>query len=98
MLTPSGPKCLEYNARFGDPETQTLLPLLKSDLAEIMMGCVEGKLDEVEVTMENGACAVVVLAAGGYLGEYAQGDEIQMLHRNNFSGKSFRHYSAYTTF
>ncbi len=81
MLTPSGPKVLEYNVRFGDPETQTLLPLLSpgTDLAEILMACVEGRLDEVELsTDDNKSCAVVVIASKGYPGEYITGKEIQI--------------------
>lgn len=68
MLTKSGPKALEYNARFGDPETQTLLPLLKSDLAEIMTACIEGRLHEMHVEMYDRFCAVVVISAKGYPG------------------------------
>jgi len=76
MLTKSGPMVLEYNARFGDPETQTLLPLLKSDLAEIMMACVEKRLHEVELIMDNKFCAVVIISSRGYPGEYSKGDKI----------------------
>jgi phosphoribosylamine-glycine ligase len=77
---------LEYNARFGDPETQTLLPLLKTDLAEIMKACVEGRLQDIEVEMHNKSCAVVVIAAGGYPGKYPQGDEIKMYDRHRQIG------------
>ncbi|CZT42236.1 uncharacterized protein RSE6_02093 [Rhynchosporium secalis] len=78
MLTKSGPKTLEYNARFGDPETQTLLPLLETDLATIMKACIERRLSEVEITMSDRSSAVVVVSSGGYPGKYQQGDEIQM--------------------
>jgi phosphoribosylamine--glycine ligase/phosphoribosylformylglycinamidine cyclo-ligase len=78
MLTNSGPKALEYNARFGDPETQTLLPLLKSDLAEIMMACVEKRLHEVELVMDSKSCAVVIISSEGYPGKYFAGDRITM--------------------
>jgi phosphoribosylamine--glycine ligase/phosphoribosylformylglycinamidine cyclo-ligase len=68
MITKSGPKVLEYNARFWDPETQTLLPLLseKTDLAEIMMACVEHRLEEVSIHVEPKSCVTVVVASGGY--------------------------------
>ncbi|KND91476.1 Bifunctional purine biosynthetic protein ADE1 [Tolypocladium ophioglossoides CBS 100239] len=75
MITSSGPKVLEYNVRFGDPETQTVLPLLSSDtdLAEIMLACVEGYLDNCHLMVENKFSATVVLAAGGYPGAYTKG-------------------------
>ncbi|PON25994.1 hypothetical protein TGAM01_v204938 [Trichoderma gamsii] len=75
MITPAGPKVLEYNVRFGDPETQTVLPLLSADtdLAEIMLACTGGYLDNVHITIENKFSATVVLAAGGYPGSYAKG-------------------------
>ncbi len=66
MLTPAGPKVLEYNCRFGDPETQALLPLLESDLVEIAAACAQGNLDMLEVQWKRGACACVVLASDGY--------------------------------
>ncbi|KUJ16250.1 phosphoribosylamine-glycine ligase [Mollisia scopiformis] len=78
MLTKSGPKTLEYNARFGDPETQTLLPLLKSDLAEIMSACVEGRLHDTDIVMNNESCAVVIVSSEGYPGPYPKGDHIEM--------------------
>jgi len=78
MPTPSGPKALEYNARFGDPETQTLLPLLHSDLAEVMLACLEGRLHSFDVVMRPFSCATVVLSADGYPGEYRIGQEIKI--------------------
>ncbi len=66
MLTPDGPRVLEFNCRFGDPETQALLPLLKSDLLEIALACVEGNLDKVAVEWQAGSAACVVVAAKGY--------------------------------
>ncbi|CZS88655.1 related to bifunctional purine biosynthetic protein [Rhynchosporium agropyri] len=72
MLTKSGPKTLEYNARFGDPETQTLLPLLESDLATIMKACIERRLSEVEITMSDRSSAVVVVSSGGYPGKISK--------------------------
>jgi phosphoribosylamine--glycine ligase/phosphoribosylformylglycinamidine cyclo-ligase len=76
MLTPNGPRVLEYNARFGDPETQAILPLLESDLVDIFEGCVNGTLDQVAVTWKPAACACVVLAAGGYPHSYQSGQVI----------------------
>lgn len=75
MITKNGPKTLEYNVRFGDPETQTLLPLLShdTDLAEIMVACTEGWLDSVSIAVDNKFSATVVVAAGGYPGEYLKG-------------------------
>ncbi|TPX10804.1 uncharacterized protein E0L32_008193 [Thyridium curvatum] len=75
MITPNGPKVLEYNVRFGDPETQTVLPLLSADtdLAEIMLACATGCLDKVKITVEPKFSATVVVAAGGYPGSYAKG-------------------------
>ncbi|GAP12950.1 phosphoribosylamine--glycine ligase [Longilinea arvoryzae] len=66
MLTAEGPKVLEFNARFGDPETQVILPLLESDLLEVLEACALGKLNETEVRWKSGAAACVVLAAPGY--------------------------------
>lgn len=76
MITADGPKVVEFNARFGDPETQVVLPLLDSDLAQIMLACVEGKLHEVSVQWHDKAAVCVVMAAGGYPGTYAKGDLI----------------------
>ena len=77
MLTPHGPRLLEFNCRFGDPEAQVLLPLLESDLLEILLACVEGRLEEVEVRWKQAAAACVVLAAPGYPGSYLTGEEIE---------------------
>jgi phosphoribosylamine--glycine ligase / phosphoribosylformylglycinamidine cyclo-ligase len=73
MLTPDGPKTLEFNCRFGDPETQVILPLLDGDLAEIMLACSEGRLTTEMVRVYPGACATVVMAAPGYPGSYRKG-------------------------
>jgi phosphoribosylamine---glycine ligase len=64
---------LEFNCRFGDPETQVLLPLLQSDLVEVLLACVDGKLHQLDVKWYDGACATVVLASAGYPGAYAKG-------------------------
>jgi phosphoribosylamine--glycine ligase/phosphoribosylformylglycinamidine cyclo-ligase len=81
ILTDSGVQVLEYNCRFGDPETQVILPLLESDLLEIMLACVEGKLAQVapSVRWSGGAALCVVLASGGYPGTYKKGIEISGL-------------------
>lgn len=76
MLTPKGMKVIEYNARFGDPETQVVLPRLKSDLMEIFEACVDGTLDKVNVEWEDNGTACVVLASGGYPESYTKGYEI----------------------
>ena len=76
MLTKDGPKVIEYNCRFGDPETQVVLPLLKSDLLEIMMATTNGTLENVEVEFDTGAAACVILASGGYPESYESGFEI----------------------
>ncbi|KAF7560331.1 hypothetical protein G7046_g3828 [Stylonectria norvegica] len=78
MITKDGPKVLEYNVRFGDPETQTVLPLLSADtdLAEIMLACANGYLDNCKLTVENKYSATVVLASGGYPGPYSKNKPI----------------------
>ena len=73
MLTAVGPKVLEFNCRFGDPETQALLPLLDGDLAEILLACAAGRLTPEMVRVHSGACATVVMAAPGYPGTYPKG-------------------------
>lgn len=80
MITSNGPKALEYNVRFGDPETQTLLPLMSkdTDLAEIMIACTEGYLSAVSVKVDDKASATVVVAAGGYPGSYAKGTPMSL--------------------
>ncbi|MBR1442079.1 MAG: phosphoribosylamine--glycine ligase, partial [Firmicutes bacterium] len=76
MLTENGPKTIEYNCRFGDPETQVVLPRLKTDLVDIFEACVDGTLDKVNVEWEDNAAACVILASGGYPQSYAKGYEI----------------------
>ncbi len=73
MLTAQGPKVLEFNCRFGDPETQVILPLLQSDLAELFLACIAGRLEEIEPVWGDGAAATVVLASGGYPDAYTKG-------------------------
>ena len=76
MLTPTGPKVIEYNCRFGDPETQVVLPLLESDLLTVMMACRNGTLSETEVRFASDAACCVVMASDGYPGSYEKGYEI----------------------
>lgn len=76
MITKTGPKVVEFNARFGDPETQVVLPLLDSDLVCIMQSCIDGTLADCELVWQDKAAACVVLAAGGYPGVYHKGDII----------------------
>ena len=78
MLTPQGPKVIEYNCRFGDPETQVVLPLLESDLLTIMRATTDGTLAEAEVKFSGGAACCVVMASEGYPLKYAKGFEIAM--------------------
>ena len=73
MLTPDGPKVVEYNARFGDPECQAVLSLLYTDLLEIMLACRNGTLDQVKIAWKDGAACCLVLASGGYPLEYQKG-------------------------
>lgn len=79
MLDPRGPQVLEFNCRFGDPETQVLLPLLKTDLLEIVLACVEGRLAEQTVEWSTGSAACVVLASEGYPGTYKTGKVVRGL-------------------
>jgi phosphoribosylamine--glycine ligase len=76
MLTNNGPKVLEFNCRWGDPEAQVVLPLLASDPVEVMLACLEGTLDQVPVNWQKGACVGVVMASGGYPTTYETGFEI----------------------
>lgn len=78
MLTPDGPKVIEYNCRFGDPETQVVLPLLDSDLLTVMKAVTEGRLSEVEIKWKKGAAACVIMASAGYPGTYKKGFEIEI--------------------
>ncbi len=79
MITDAGPKVVEFNARFGDPETQVVLPLLDSDLTTVMEACIDGALDKATVSWRDEAAVCVVMAAGGYPGEYGKGDAISGL-------------------
>ena len=79
MLTAGGPKVLEYNCRFGDPETQAILPRMRSDLGELVLACVEGNIGNYKALWTDDVCVTVVAASGGYPGEYATGAEISGL-------------------
>ena len=81
MLTPEGPKVLEFNARFGDPETQVILPRLKTDLVEVMLAVAQGRLNEVELAWRDEWAVSVVLASAGYPGSYPKGIEISGIER-----------------
>ncbi len=76
MLTPTGPKVLEFNARFGDPETQVILPRLQNDLVDVMLACAEQRLDEVELSWCDDWAVSVVLTSAGYPGSYEKGKVI----------------------
>ena len=82
MITPDGPKVIEYNARFGDPETQVVLPRLKTDFVDIINAVVDEKLDTLEIEWSADACACVVMASGGYPQSYPKGLEITGLDEN----------------
>jgi phosphoribosylamine--glycine ligase len=84
MITADGPKVLEYNCRFGDPEAQVVIPRMKNDMIEVMEACVDGKLDEIELSFEDNACVCVVLASEGYPVSYQKGYPIRGLE--NFKG------------
>lgn len=85
MLTEDGPKVLEYNARFGDPEAQVVLPRMKNDMIEVMEACTQGRLHEIDLAFEDNAAVCVVLASGGYPQSYEKGYPIQGL--DAFDGK-----------
>ena len=85
MLTADGPKVLEYNARFGDPETQVVLPRMNNDIVEVFEACVDGTLDQVELDFADNAAVCVVLASGGYPVSYEKGFPVEGLE--NFKDK-----------
>ncbi len=80
MLTPKGPKVIEYNCRFGDPETQVVLPMLDADLCEIFEAIYDHKLADVDIKWKSGSCTCVVMASGGYPLSYPKGLEISGLN------------------
>ena len=83
MLTPNGPKVIEYNCRFGDPETQVVLPLLDTDLLDIMMHVEEGTLSDIDVKFKDECACCVVMASNGYPQKYDSGFEIKMPQDKN---------------
>lgn len=85
MLTPKGPKVLEYNARFGDPEAQVVLPRLKNDIIDVFNACIDGTLDKIDLQFEDKACVCVILASDGYPLAYEKGKIITGF--DNFKGK-----------
>lgn len=80
ILTEEGPKVIEYNARFGDPETEVILPRMKSDLVEVMLATVDGKLKDIDIQWDDRATVGVIMASGGYPGSYEKGKEIHGLN------------------
>lgn len=91
MLTEKGMRVLEFNARFGDPEAQSVLQLLKNDLLEVLNSCVDGRLDQVELHWEEGAACNVVIASGGYPGKYLKGLPISGLEQAEAAGATIFH-------
>jgi phosphoribosylamine--glycine ligase len=97
MLTGDGPKVLEYNARFGDPEAQVVLPRMKNDLVEVMEACIDGRLDAIDLQFEDNAAVCVVLASDGYPVSYEKGYPITGFEK--FKGRDDRFcYHAGTAF
>ena len=82
MITPDGPKVIEYNCRFGDPETQVVLPLLDTDLVDIFDAVINEKLSQIDIKWKNASSACVVLASGGYPKKYETGLKITGLNEN----------------
>ncbi|MEE1242626.1 MAG: phosphoribosylamine--glycine ligase [Frisingicoccus sp.] len=91
MLTEDGPKVLEYNARFGDPETQVVLPRMKTDIVDVFEACIDGKLDEIHLEFEDNAAVCVVLASEGYPVKYDKGFVISGL-------ETFKEHEGYYCF
>lgn len=85
MLTPDGPKVLEYNARFGDPEAQVVLPRMKNDIIDVINACIDGRLHEIDLDFEDNACVCVILASDGYPVSYEKGFRITGME--NFKDK-----------
>ena len=91
MLTKDGPKVIEYNCRFGDPETQVVLPLLKTDLLTVMQATTNGTLDQLTVEFDPGAACCVILASGGYPTHYEKGKEIVVTDEEKLKGATVYH-------
>ncbi|MBF0522760.1 MAG: phosphoribosylamine--glycine ligase [Candidatus Omnitrophica bacterium] len=89
MMTAMGPMVLEFNTRFGDPETQAIIPRLKNDLVELMHGSCEGQLNDVELIWDKRPCVCVVMSSGGYPGKYETGKEITGLEQFDHDSRGF---------
>ncbi|MCR4611856.1 MAG: phosphoribosylamine--glycine ligase [Lachnospiraceae bacterium] len=96
MITEDGPKVLEYNARFGDPEAQVVLPRMKNDIIDVMEACVDGTLDKIDLEFEDNAAVCVVLASDGYPVSYEKGFKISGLDK--FDNKEYYCFHAGTAF
>ncbi len=94
MLTPNGAKVVEYNCRFGDPETQVVLPLLETDLVDIIEAIWEEKLDALDIKWSENSCACVVMASGGYPEKYETGKEISGLDENGQSDLAYVYHAG----
>ncbi len=94
MLTPNGAKVVEYNCRFGDPETQVVLPLLETDLVDIMEAVWEEKLDQLDIKWSDQSCACVVIASGGYPEKYETGKEISGLDEKGQSPLAYVYHAG----
>lgn len=94
MITKDGPKVIEYNCRFGDPETQVVLPLLKTDLVDIMEAINDGKLSELNIEFYDKSAACVVIASGGYPKKYSTGYEISGLNENGQIDGSYVYHAG----
>lgn len=94
MLTPNGAKVVEYNCRFGDPETQVVLPLLETDLVDIMESVWEEKLDQLDIKWSDKSCACVVIASGGYPEKYETGKEISGLDEKGQSPLAYVYHAG----
>ncbi|HAP03955.1 MAG TPA: phosphoribosylamine--glycine ligase [Lachnospiraceae bacterium] len=98
MLTADGPKVLEYNCRFGDPEAQVVLPRQKTDIIDVMEHCVDGTLDQIKVEYEDNAAVCVILASNGYPVKYDKGFPITGLDDSRFDGKEYFCFHSGTKF
>ncbi|MDY3301634.1 MAG: phosphoribosylamine--glycine ligase [Lachnospiraceae bacterium] len=96
MLTADGPKVVEYNTRFGDPETQVVLPRMKTDIIDVFEACIDGKLDEIKLEFENNAAVCVVLASEGYPVSYEKGFPIEGFDK--FDNQNYYCFHAGTKF
>jgi len=94
MLTEKGPRVLEYNARFGDPETQVVLPRMKNDIVEVFEACIDGTLDQIDLQFEDNAAVCVVLASEGYPEKYEKGYPIDGLEAFKGQEKYFAFHAG----